>query len=135
VCEDVYGVGDAVGMCRFTTQLFNSPSLPGLEEFSAQIGNVTGLAFSPGELARIGLNITGVERLINQRLGVTRADDTLPDRWFDESIQVGAYKGERIDRAEFDAMLSRFYTVSNLTPDGVPVPEWRAELEAALGAA
>jgi aldehyde:ferredoxin oxidoreductase len=133
VCEDVYGVGDAVGMCRFTTKLFNSPSLPGLEEFAAQIGNVTGLTFSSEELSQIGLNITGVERLINRRLGVTRADDTLPDRWFDEPIKVGGYKGERIDRAEFDAMLSRFYAISNLTPEGVPVPEWRAELESTLG--
>ena len=135
ICEDVYAVGDAVGMCRFTTKLFNSPSLPGLDEFGEQIGNVTGLMFSADELAGIGLNITGVERLINRRLGVTRADDTLPDRWFEEPIQVGAYKGERIDRAEFDAMLSRFYAVSNLTPEGIPVPEWRQQLEAALGPA
>jgi aldehyde:ferredoxin oxidoreductase len=135
VCENVYGVGDAVGMCRFTTKLFNSPSLPGLEEFAAQIGNVTGLAMTAPGLDRIGLNIMGVERLINNRLGVTRADDTLPDRWFDEPIQVGAYKGERIDRAEFDAMLSRFYRLSNLDDEGVPVKEWRAELEASLGPA
>jgi len=134
VCEDVYGVGDAVGMCRFTTKLFNSPSLPGLDEFAAQIANVTGLEFSVDELSRVGLNITGVERLLNRRLGVTRAHDTLPDRWFDEPITVGAYKGERIDRAEFDAMLSRFYAISNLTEDGVPTPAWRAELESMLGA-
>src|SRR5687767_1099833 len=133
VCENVYGVGDAVGMCRFTTKLFNSPSLPGLEEFAAQIGNVTGLTMTSAGLDRIGLNIMGVERLINQRLGVRRADDTLPDRWFDEPIQVGAYKGERIDRAEFDAMLSRFYALSNLDEQGVPVQAWREELEATLG--
>jgi aldehyde:ferredoxin oxidoreductase len=134
VCENVYGVGDAVGMCRFTTKLFNSPSLPGLEEFAAQIANVTGLEMTPGELDRIGLNIMGVERLINGRLGVTRRDDTLPDRWFDEPIVVGAYKGERIDRREFDAMLSRFYEISNLSPDGLPRDAWRAELESVLGA-
>jgi aldehyde:ferredoxin oxidoreductase len=133
-CENVYGVGDAVGMCRFTTKLFNSPSLPGLEEFAAQIGNVTGLELSVDALDRIGLNITGVERLINARLGVRRRDDTLPDRWFDEPIAVGAYAGERIERAEFDAMLSRFYEMSNLTPDGVPRDEWRAELESAMSA-
>jgi aldehyde:ferredoxin oxidoreductase len=132
-CENVYGVGDAVGMCRFTTKLFNSPSLPGLDEFAAQIGNVTGLSVSADELNAVGLNITGVERLINQRLGVTRRDDTLPDRWFDEPIQVGGYKGERIDRAEFDAMLSRFYAISRLDDAGVPIPEWRAELESVLG--
>jgi aldehyde:ferredoxin oxidoreductase len=132
-CENVYGVGDAVGMCRFTTKLFNSPSLPGLEEFAAQIANVTGLPVEAAELDAVGLNIMGVERLINHRLGVRRADDTLPGRWFDEPIRVGAYSGERIDRAEFDAMLTRFYEVSNLTPEGVPREEWRAELQAMLG--
>jgi aldehyde:ferredoxin oxidoreductase len=132
-CENIFGVGDAVGMCRFTTKLFNSPSLPGLEEFAAQIANVTGLEFSGAELDRIGLNIMGVERLVNHRLGVRRADDTLPERWFEEPIQVGAYKGEKIDRAEFDAMLSRFYAISNLDAEGVPVTEWREELESTLG--
>jgi aldehyde:ferredoxin oxidoreductase len=133
VCENVYGVGDAVGMCRFTTKLFNSPSLPGLEEFAAQIGNVTGLVFEATDLDRIGLNIMGVERLINRRLGVTRADDTLPDRWFEEPILVGAYRGEKIDRHEFDAMVSRFYAISDLDEEGVPVAGWRRELEATLG--
>jgi aldehyde:ferredoxin oxidoreductase len=133
-CENMYGVGDAVGMCRFTTRLFNSPSLPGLEEFSAQIANVTGLSFSAADLDRIGLNIMGVERLINQRLGVTRADDTLPDRWFEEPVTVGSYAGERIDRAEFDAMLTRFYRLSNLDEQGLPAPAWRRDLEAMLNA-
>jgi aldehyde:ferredoxin oxidoreductase len=132
-CENVYGVGDSVGMCRFTTKLFNSPSLPGLDEFAAQIGNVTGLQFDEPALDRIGLNIMGVERLINRRLGVGRADDTLPSRWFDEPIQVGPYKGERIARDEFDALLSRFYEISNLDRDGVPAKAWREQLEATLG--
>jgi aldehyde:ferredoxin oxidoreductase len=132
VCENVYGVGDAVGMCRFTTQLFNSPSLPGLEEFAAQIGNVTGLEFDAPGLDRIGLNIMGIERLINQRLGVTRKDDTLPDRWFDEPITVGSYAGEKIDRAEFDQMLSRFYALSNLDENGVPVVAWKEKLESLI---
>jgi aldehyde:ferredoxin oxidoreductase len=132
VCENVYAVGDAVGMCRFTTKLFNSPSLPGLEEFSEQIANVTGLDLSAGALDRIGLNVMGVERLINRRLGVTRADDTLPARWFDEPITVGAYAGEKIDRAEFDRLLSEFYAISELDAEGVPTRGWRTTLESVL---
>jgi aldehyde:ferredoxin oxidoreductase len=132
-CENVYGVGDAVGMCRFTTQLFNSPSLPGLEQFATQIANVAGLEFDAAALNEIGRNIMGVERLINRRLGVTRKDDTLPDRWFDEPIQVGAYKGEKIDRAEFDAMLSRFYDLSGLDQTGLPEESWRQTLESVMG--
>src|SRR5260370_12583233 len=77
-CENIYAVGDSVGMCRFTTKLFNSPSLPGFEEFSTQIANVTGLSLAPDDLDRVGLNVMGVERLINHRFGVRRKDDTLP---------------------------------------------------------
>lgn len=131
-CENTFAVGDAVGMCRFTTKLFNSPSLPGYEEFRDQIFNVTGIDLTLEDMDRIGLNIMGVERLINAKLGVTRKDDTLPRRWFEEAIGVGPFKGEKIDRNEFDAMLSRFYLVSNLTEDGLPKPEWRAELEGVL---
>jgi aldehyde:ferredoxin oxidoreductase len=133
-CENIYAVGDAVGMCRFTTKLFNSPSLPGLEEFQQQLANVTGLEFTLDELDRAGLNIMGVERLINYRLGVRRKDDTLPDRWFDEPNTSGPFKGERIDREEFDRMLSRFYDISELTEEGVPRETWRTELLTALGA-
>jgi aldehyde:ferredoxin oxidoreductase len=133
-CEDVYAVGDSVGMCRFTTKLFNSPSLPGLDEFREQLANVTGLQFTIGELEQCGLNVMGVERLINHRLGVRRKDDTLPDRWFDEPNPSGPYRGEKIDRQQFDAMLSRFYEISRLTSEGVPEDKWRKELAGALGA-
>jgi hypothetical protein len=30
-------------------------------------------------------------------------------------------------------MLSRFYEISNLTPEGVPVNSWRQELQQVLG--
>jgi aldehyde:ferredoxin oxidoreductase len=132
-CENTYAVGDSVGMCRFTTKLFNSPSLPGLDEFAAQIRNVTGLEYSVDELDRVGLNIMGVERLINERLGVRRAHDTLPARWFDEPVTVGSYAGEKIDRAEFDAMLSRFYELSRLTSEGAPTDPFRRELQQVIG--
>jgi len=127
-CEDTFAVGDAVGMCRFTTRLFNSPSLPGFEAFSAQIRNVTGLEITPDALQRIGLNITGLERMINHALGARRRDDTLPRRWFEEELEWGAYKGEKIDRGEFDLMLSRFYALSHLDDEGQPELDFRAHL-------
>ena len=131
-CENIFAVGDAVGMCRFTTKLFNSPSLPGYEEFVDQVANVTGIELTIEQIDHIGLNIMGVERMINAELGVTRNDDTLPKRWFEEAVGVGPYKGEKIDRHEFDDMLSRFYAISNLTEEGLPRPEWRRELESVL---
>lgn len=131
-CEDLYAVGDAVGMCRFTTKLFNSPSLPGLPEFADQLLNVTGMELSEEQLEQIGRNIMAVERMINSWFGVTRKDDTLPKRWFEEPIKSGPYAGEKIDREEFDRMLSRFYELSDLTEEGLPRPQWREQLEGVL---
>jgi len=125
-------VGDSLGMCRFTTKLFNSPSLPGYDELARQVGNVTGLEFTPEQLDEAGHNINGVERLLNHRLGVRRRDDTLPERWFEEPIPVGPYAGERIDRQEFEALLDRFYALSDLDEEGIPRQPWRDRLRAVL---
>jgi aldehyde:ferredoxin oxidoreductase len=132
-CEDTFAVGDAVGMCRFTTKLFNSPSLPGLPEFARQIENVTGLRFDERELRDVGLAITGLERMINYALGVRRSDDTLPRRWFEEELAWGAYAGEKIDRAAFDRMLTEFYELSGLDDDGRPALDFRARLAEVAG--
>ena len=70
-----------------------------------------------------------------RRLGVTRADDTLPRRWFEEPIVTGPYKGEKIDREQFDQLLTKFYQLSNLTDDGVPVPEWNERLTSIVAGA
>ena len=127
-CEDTFAVGDAVGMCRFDTKLFNSPTLPGCEEFSKHLEALTGLSWSAGELLESGRNITGLERLINARLGLGAEDDTLPARWFDEANESGPFAGEKIDRDSFEALKARFYSISGLDNDGLPLPEWRKKL-------
>ncbi len=119
-CENMYAVGDAVGMCRFSTKLFNSASTAGYEDFASQLGELTGEKFTPEQMNDIGSNINGIERLINARLGLTSQDDTLPERWFEEEISVGPFKGEKIDRVQFEALKARFYDISGLNTAGVP---------------
>ncbi|HEV8595073.1 MAG TPA: aldehyde ferredoxin oxidoreductase C-terminal domain-containing protein [Thermoplasmata archaeon] len=127
-CEDMYAVGDAVGMCRFTTKLFNSPNLPGYDQFVDQIRNATGLAYSEEHLAAIGSNIRGIERMINHTLGVRAKDDWCPDRWYDEPLKGGPYAGEKLDRAAYAGMLERFYRLCRLNAEGVPTLAWREQL-------
>lgn len=127
-CEDIFAVGDAIGMCRFNTQLFNSPSIPDLDDFAFQISELTGLPFDGSRLEEVGRNIIGLERLLNFRLGLRGADDTLPDRWFDEPIAVGPFRGEKIDREQFAALLQRFYRLTGLNPEGVPDLDWHTRL-------
>ncbi|MBW3671875.1 MAG: hypothetical protein KY432_09415 [Acidobacteria bacterium] len=55
-------------------------------------------------------------------------DPSAVETTFEEPITTGPYKGEKIDRQQFDQLLSRFYQLSNLTEEGVPVPEWNQRL-------
>ncbi|GGK67173.1 aldehyde ferredoxin oxidoreductase C-terminal domain-containing protein [Amphritea balenae] len=127
-CEDTYAVGDSIGMCRFNTKLFNSPSLPDLTDFSDHLNEMTGLGLNVESLYESGRSITGLERMLNFRLGLRGKDDTLPPRWFDEPINVGPFKGEKIDRDEFEAMKSRFYSITGLNAEGTPALDWHHKL-------
>ncbi|MBT4637723.1 MAG: aldehyde ferredoxin oxidoreductase [Deltaproteobacteria bacterium] len=133
-CEDIYAVGDSVGMCRFDTMLFNSPNLVGPVEFTELLHLMTGLPLSETEIEKAGQNIMGLERMLNYRLGLRAEDDTLPQRWFEEGNSAGPFKGEKIDRQKFDALKKRYYQISGLTPQGLPVPDWHQKLsEVATG--
>jgi len=126
--ENTYAAGDAVGLCRLTTKFMNSPTLPGLEDFAEPLRCLTGQAFTNEEVEEAGLNITGLERLINFRIGLRARDDTLPQRWFEEPIAVGPFKGEQVDREQFAAMKARFYALTGLNSEGVPQLEWHRKL-------
>lgn len=127
-CENTFAVGDSVGMCRFNTKLFNSPTLPDCGDFATQLGTMTGEPVTAEQLDEVGRNITGLEHLLNFRLGLRARDDTLPRRWFEESIDSGPFKGEKIDRPQFDAMKQRFYELTGLNAEGVPRADWHQQL-------
>ncbi|MCX7148893.1 MAG: aldehyde ferredoxin oxidoreductase, partial [Rhodocyclales bacterium] len=69
-CENTFAVGDSIGMCRFNTKLFNSPTLPDCGDFAIQISALTGHPVTAGQMDEIGRNITGLEHLLNFRLGL-----------------------------------------------------------------
>ncbi|MBI4290175.1 MAG: MoaD/ThiS family protein, partial [Betaproteobacteria bacterium] len=127
-CEDSYAIGDSVGMCRFDTKLFNSPTLPDSSDFADQVNALTGVGIDKDEIDRIGRNIIALERLLNFRLGLRVSDDTLPVRWFDEAITVGPFKGEKIDRKEFELLKSRYYKLTGLNAGGIPGSDWHEKL-------
>ncbi len=123
--ENIYAVVDSLGICKFVCHGFNSPSLLGYEHFSRMIETVKGWKVSTDELKDCAKQIVDLERLINMREGITRKDDTLPGRYFDDPMPKGMPAGHRIDREEFEKMLDRYYDLRGWSPDGL-VPEERA---------
>jgi aldehyde:ferredoxin oxidoreductase len=121
--ENIYAVSDCLGICRFVTRGFNSPKLLGFEHFSKLIKLALGLDFSEEELTDAGRRVVDLERLVNRKLGLTRADDTLPRRYFDEPMPGGSTKGHRIERDKFDEMLTRYYSLRGWSEEGAPSAE------------
>ena len=116
--EDIYAVADSLGICRFVTQGFNSPHLLGYEHFSELVAAATGLHLTAENLRQIGRRILDTERLINADFGLSRSDDTLPKRYFDDPLPAGKAQGHHIDRVQFQNMLDDYYVERGWDSDG-----------------
>jgi len=133
--DKIFAVCDALGICRFVCQGWNSPKLLGYDHFSRLIKRAVGLAMGPGDLDEIGRRIIDLERLINQQQGVSRADDTLPRRYFEDPMPSGHTKGHTIDREQFEKTLDRYYDLKGWDREGNLTSERIREMEALTGSA
>ncbi|MFQ6082068.1 MAG: aldehyde ferredoxin oxidoreductase family protein [Candidatus Aminicenantia bacterium] len=127
--EKIYSVIDSLGICKFICHGFNSPHLLKYEHFSDLIHLVTGLEISESELNEVACRILDLERMINMREGISRKDDTLPKRYFDEHMKLRLTKGHKIDRNKFQEMLSRYYELHKWDENGLVPNERVRELE------
>jgi aldehyde:ferredoxin oxidoreductase len=94
VCQFVFGPGWA---------------LMGMEELAAAVTAVTGWETSVDDLLEIGARRLNMLRAFNAREGITREQDTLPRRLFEEPLNGGLSDGVTVDEAEFVAALDEYY--------------------------
>jgi aldehyde:ferredoxin oxidoreductase len=122
--EMLYEAIDSTGVCKFHS-IFLSPNLISFEELSKLIYYNTGLEFTPEEIWEIADRAYTIERLFNIREGLTRDDDWLVDRYFDEPTPIGLpiARGKHIDRKRFKQMIDEYYQLHGWDKNGVPTPE------------
>lgn len=118
--ETIYAVVDCVGICKFICHGFNSPRNLNYDHFRELIYLATGLEYTKDELVQVGRRVIDLERVINMREGMTRKDDTLPARYFDETMDGRKTKGHHIDREKFAGMLDEFYELHGWDKEGRP---------------
>ena len=80
----------------------------------------TGAGYTRENVLLAGERIWNMERLFNLKVGITKADDTLPSRFLKEPMPEGPAKG-RVSQLE--TMLPQYYEIRGWTPDGVPSPD------------
>ena len=128
--DNMYAVIDAVGICKFICHGFNSPHLIGYEQVQKFLLAAVDLKFDHQELKEVGQRIIDTERILNLRFGLTRADDSLPKRYFDDPAPLRTAKGHHIDRKQFQIMLDRYYALRGWNNEGMLSEERVNELEA-----
>lgn len=111
---------DSLIVCRFTAFATS------LHHWVRVYNAVTGEGLTAAELQMIGERIFNLERIINLKLGFTKEHDTLPKRFLQEAIQIGAC-GEHV--VDMDTMLSEYYEYRGWDENGVPTEEKIRELE------
>jgi aldehyde:ferredoxin oxidoreductase len=129
--EHYCAVSDALGVCKFSTA-----ETYGLypEDLARGLSALWGTEMTGEELLLAGERIVNLERMYNIRLGLTRKDDVLPDRFTREPLDVYAYNHEPgqdiLTRSaepiragaliDLDRMLDRYYALRGWSADGVP---------------
>jgi aldehyde:ferredoxin oxidoreductase len=98
---------DAPTMCGFLMDM----AVPAIaaQNTASLVEAVTGLAFSAEAVQIVGERINNLARVFNTRAGLTRSDDTLPERLLTEPIPGGASKGHFITKEELNRMLDEYY--------------------------
>ncbi|HVN23030.1 MAG TPA: aldehyde ferredoxin oxidoreductase family protein [Syntrophorhabdales bacterium] len=119
--EHNYMAVDALGVCKFHT-VFMSPNLPSFPEFSKLVALNTGLSLTPLQIWDAANRSYTLERMFNIREGLTRAHDTLPERYFTVPTPAGSpmARGKCIDRGKFERMLDEYYELHEWDAAGVP---------------
>ncbi len=119
--EHLYETVDCLGICKYHT-IFLGPNMPAYDEWVKLIYLNTGLEFSAEELFRVGERCYNLERLFNIREGLTRDQDKLVDRYYDEPTPLGlpVVRGRCIDRGKFKVMVDEYYQHHGWDSNGVP---------------
>jgi len=108
--EDRLNIFDALIFCRFYRDLYLWDDLREIVEAT------TGMELNEDDLRKIASNIANATRTFNIREGLTREDDSLPRRFFEEPIE----EGKIMKREDFERLLSEYYDLRGWDPLGKP---------------
>lgn len=110
--QDLMAVYNPLGLCKFIIKGGMDPA-----RTVELVNAATGWDWTADDLMRVGERLFNLKRLINLRLGVTRADDMLPRRFLVEPRPSGSAAGNLPD---LDRMLPLYYELRGWDVEGRP---------------
>jgi len=123
--EQICCASDSLGVCFFHTLSSHRVSP---EILASLFETATGIPMSSDKLHHVSERILNLERLVNIREGLTKKDDTLPRRVFEEEIQSGPSKGLKLPEEAFNRLLEEYYELHGWDLNGIPQKETLTKL-------
>ena len=118
--QELFTVYDCMVLCKFGGRNAFANSW---DNMVVLVNAATGHGYTVDELKRVGARAWTMERLFNLREGLTKKDDTLPERLFTTPIHDGPSKGAVVNKADFDAELEAYYGFWGWDRNGVPTKD------------
>jgi len=118
--QELFTLYDCMILCKFGARNAFANSW---DEMVTLVNAATGFGYNVDELRKIGARSWTMERLFNLREGLSKKDDTLPERLFTLPIDDGPSKGAVVNKADFDKELEEYYKLWGWTSDGVPTQD------------
>ncbi len=89
----------------------------------------TGWDITPHDIMKLGERVFTLFKAYTARQGLTRKDDTVPDRFFKEPIPEGPAKGAVLSRETINKLLDEYYELRDWDKRlGLPTAEKLIEL-------
>jgi aldehyde:ferredoxin oxidoreductase len=110
--QNYMSVYNPLGLCKFIAK-----GLVGPERLAQLANSALGWDWTAQDVLAMGERLFQLKRLVNLRLGVTAADDTLPERLLTEPRPTGDAAGVLPD---LDVMLPAYYQLRDWDEEGVP---------------
>lgn len=104
-------VVDSIGMCS-TMRIGIS-----IDDMGDALRAVSGRDMSPEDMNLAAERIINLERMYNVRMGFSRKDDTLPERFLSETMENGGSAGQTVD---LEKLLDGYYRAMGWDRNGIP---------------
>ena len=118
--QNYVGVYNPLGLCKFVVKAEIGP-----QRLSEIVNAALGWDWAAKDVLRVGARLFQLKRLINLRLGMSAADDCLPQRLLCEPLPTGEAAGILPD---LDLMLPVYYRLRDWDAEGRPSAERLAQL-------
>jgi aldehyde:ferredoxin oxidoreductase len=122
--EDRAAIMDSLILCKFLRGVFEDP----FPDWAGLLAPVTGWDVTGDELRRTARRIVLAKRIYNLREGWTRAEDWLPERFLDESLELPSGRPAALTAERLRRMIDTYYTRRGLDTQGRPLPATEEEL-------